>query len=106
NAPTPSGWVLDRDGNASHDAHILKDGGLLLPLGGDRDHGSHKGYALGSIVDIFSAVLSGAAFGPWAPPFPAYVPLPENPPGKGLGHFFGAMRIDGFRPADAFKADM
>ncbi len=78
----------------------------MLPLGSDREHGSHKGYALGSIVDIFSAVLSGASYGPWAPPFPAYVPVPENMPGKGLGHFFGAMRIDAFRPAEEFKAHM
>ena len=77
-----------------------------MPLGSDREHGSHKGYALGSIVDIFSAVLSGASYGPWAPPFPAYVAMPENMPGKGLGHFFGAMRIDAFRPADEFKAHM
>ena len=68
--------------------------------------GSHKGYALGSIVDIFSAVLSGASFGPWAPPFPAYVPMPENMPGEGLGHFLGAMRIDAFRPASDFKSNM
>ena len=77
-----------------------------MPLGSDSEHGSHKGYALGSIVDIFSAVLSGASYGPWAPPFPAYVPMPENMPGKGLGHFFGAMRIDAFRPADEFKQHM
>ena len=80
--------------------------GALLPLGSDREHGSHKGYALGSIVDIFSAVLSGASYGPWVPPFPAYVTMPENMPGKGLGHFFGAMRIDAFRPADEFKQHM
>lgn len=77
-----------------------------MPLGSDREHGSHKGYALGSIVDIFSAVLSGAAYGPWAPPFPAYIPMPENMPGKGLGHFLGAMRVDAFRPADEFKSHM
>lgn len=75
-------------------------------MGSDKEHGSHKGYALGSIVDIFSAVLSGANYGPWVPPFPAYVPMPENQPGKGLGHFLGAMRIDAFRTADAFKKDM
>ena len=51
-------------------------------------------------------MLSGASYGPWAPPFPAYVAMPENMPGKGLGHFFGAMRIDAFRPADEFKAHM
>jgi LDH2 family malate/lactate/ureidoglycolate dehydrogenase len=61
---------------------------------------------LGSIVDIFSGVLSGANFGPWVPPFPAYVTMPENMPGKGIGHFFGAMRIDAFRTAESFKKDM
>jgi len=106
NADTPSGWVQDKEGNPSTDANILKKQGSLLPLGSDREHGSHKGYALGSIVDIFSAVLSGASYGPWAPPFPAYVPMPENMPGKGLGHFFGAMRIDAFRPAQEFKDHM
>jgi LDH2 family malate/lactate/ureidoglycolate dehydrogenase len=84
----------------------LKHNGALLPLGSDREHGSHKGYALGSIVDIFSAVLSGANYGPWVPPFPAYVPMPQQQPGKGIGHFLGAMRIDAFRPASDFKADM
>ena len=106
NAATPHGWVQDKEGNASTNAHALKHGGALLPLGSDRDRGSHKGYALGSIVDIFSAVLSGASYGPWAPPFPAYIPMPENMPGKGLGHFFGAMRIDAFRPATEFKQHM
>lgn len=106
NLDTPIGWVQDNAGNESTNAHALKHGGALLPLGSDREHGSHKGYALGSIVDIFSAVLSGASYGPWAPPFPAYVPMPQNMPGKGLGHFFGAMRIDAFRPADDFKQHM
>ena len=77
-----------------------------LPLGGDRVHGSHKGYCLGSVVDIFSAVLSGAGYGPWAPPFVSFLPLPEKPVGEGLGHFFGVMRIDAFRPADEFKQHM
>ena len=105
-AETPDGWVQDADGSATRDAHALKKGGALLPLGGDREHGSHKGYMLGAIVDIFSGMLSGANFGPWVPPFPAYLPMPENRPGEGIGHFFGAMRIDAFRPATAFKQDM
>lgn len=106
NADIPLGWAQDKEGNPSADASILKKQGALLPLGSDREHGSHKGYALGSIVDIFSAVLSGASYGPWAPPFPAYVPMPDNMPGKGLGHFFGAMRVDAFRPAEEFKQHM
>ena len=106
NEEAPSGWVQTKDGEPTNNAHSLKEGGAMLPLGGDKDHGSHKGYALGSIVDIFSAVLSGANYGPWVPPFPAYVPMPENRPGEGIGHFFGAMRIDAFRPADEFKSNM
>ena len=106
NEEAPLGWVQDKKGNTTANANILKHGGALLPLGSDREHGSHKGYALGSIVDIFSAILSGASYGPWAPPFPAYVPVPQNMPGAGLGHFFGAMRIDAFRPANEFKQHM
>ena len=104
--PVPNGWVQTKEGLPSNNAHELKEGGALLPLGGDREHGSHKGYMLGSIVDIFSGVLSGANFGPWVPPFPAYLPMPESMPGKGIGHFFGAMRIDAFRTAADFKNDM
>jgi len=106
NMETPDGWVQDVEGRSSNDANILKKGGALLPLGGDREHGSHKGYALGAIVDIFSALLSGANYAPWVPPFPAYVPMPTQQPGKGIGHFLGAMRIDAFRPANDFKKDM
>ena len=106
NEPAPEGWIQDQHGRSSTDPHELKKGGSLLPLGSDREHGSHKGYALGGIVDILSGVLSGANYAPWVPPFPAYVPMPEQQPGKGLGHFFGAMRIDAFRPAEEFKEHM
>ena len=106
NGVAPIGWIQDKKGNYSTNPHELKGGGALLPLGGDREHGSHKGYALGAIVDIFSALLSGANYGPWVPPFPAYVPMPDEQPGKGIGHFFGAMRIDAFRPANDFKKHM
>lgn len=102
----PLGWIQDHEGLPSTDPEELKKGGALLPLGGDRVHSSHKGYCLGSIVDIFSAVLSGANYGPWAPPFVSFLPMPESPVGEGLGHFMGAMRIDGFRPADEFKKNM
>jgi L-2-hydroxycarboxylate dehydrogenase (NAD+) len=106
NIEVPLGWIQDKDGNPSTDPHELKKGGALLPLGGDREHGSNKGYALGAVVDIFSALLSGANYAPWVPPFPAYVPMPAEQPGKGIGHFFGAMRIDAFRPANEFKQHM
>ena len=106
NLPVPKGWVQTSTGEPSTNAFEVKNGGALLPLGGDREHGSHKGFMLGSIVDIFSAILSGANYGPWVPPFPAYVPMPENMPGEGIGHFFGVMRIDAFRPAQDFKHHM
>lgn len=106
NENAPMGWVQNTDGLPTKNANALKQGGAMLPLGGDKDHGSHKGYMLGSMVDILSGILSGANFGPWVPPFPAYLPMPQNMPGDGIGHFFGAMRIDAFRPAADFKKDM
>lgn len=106
NEDAPLGWIQDKKGESSINANELKQGGALLPLGSDREHGSHKGYCLGSIVDIFSAVFSGANYGPWVPPFVSFLPLSPDPVGLGLGHFFGAMRIDAFRPADEFKINM
>lgn len=106
NKEAPLGWIQDKNGNPSPNPHELKDGGALVPLGSDREHGSHKGYGLGAIVDIFSAVLSGANYGPWVPPFVSFLAPPSDPVGKGIGHFFGAMRIDAFRPASEFKDHM
>ncbi|MGY3053874.1 LDH2 family malate/lactate/ureidoglycolate dehydrogenase [Pedobacter sp. UYEF25] len=103
NAELPSGWVQTKEGNASKNPNELHDGGALLPLGSDKEHGSHKGYGLGATVDILSAVLSGANYGPWVPPFVAFLDPPSDPVGEGIGHFFGAMRVDGFRPTADFK---
>ncbi|MDO9613138.1 MAG: Ldh family oxidoreductase [Bacteroidota bacterium] len=102
----PLGWAQDKDGIPSTDAFVLRKGGSMLPLGGDREHGGHKGYCLGAMVDIFSAVLSGANYGPWVPPFVAFLEPPSNPVGNGIGHFLGAIRVDAFRPASEFKAHM
>lgn len=102
----PEGWLQDKDGNYTTDPHALKTGGSLLPLGGDREHGSHKGFALSGVVDILSGVLSGANYGPWVPPFVAFLEPAANPVGEGIGHFLGAMRVDGFRPITDFKSNM
>lgn len=99
----PEGWIQDKEGNYTTDPHALKTGGSLLPLGSDRDHGSHKGFGLSATVDILSAVLSGANYGPWVPPFVAFLDPPNDPVGAGIGHFLGAMRVDGFRPVNEFK---
>ena len=78
----------------------------MLTLGGDYEHGSHKGYCMSAIVDIFSAVFSGANFGPFVPPSVAYLPVRSEKAGEGTGHFFGAMRIDAFQDGEVFKAKM
>ncbi len=106
NKDVPDGWVQDKDGQNSINPNELKNGGSLLPLGSDKDHGSHKGYGLSATVDILSAVLSGANYGPWVPPFVSFLEPPNDPVGEGIGHFLGAMRVDGFRPADDFKAHL
>lgn len=106
NMQAPDGWVQDKDGNPTNDPAVLKSGGTLLPLGSDPEHSSYKGYALGSVVDIFSAIFSGANYGPWVPPFVAYLEPRTDLVGKGIGHFFGAFRIDAFRPAGEFKSNM
>ncbi|SKC88453.1 Ldh family oxidoreductase [Ohtaekwangia koreensis] len=106
NLNAPIGWIQTKDGKPSTDPNEAKSGGALIPLGSDREHGSHKGYCLGAWVDIFSAVLSGANYGPWVPPFVAFLNPPSDPVGEGIGHFFGAMRVDAFRPADEFKQHM
>jgi L-2-hydroxycarboxylate dehydrogenase (NAD+) len=106
NQDAPVGWIQNKNGAPSTNAHELKDGGALIPLGSDREHGSHKGFCLGAWVDIFSAVLSGANYGPWVPPFVSFLAPPADPVGEGIGHFFGAMRVDAFRPTSEFKSHM
>ena len=99
----PDGWIVDRDGAPSNRPQDLFDGGCLLPLGGDREHGGHKGYCLSAMVDLLAGVLSGANWGPYVPAF-TIQEQQERPPrvGKGTGHIFGAFRIDAFMDVDEF----
>ena len=107
--PIPPGWATDETGATTTDTgRVLENfkqraGGGLLPLGGAGELlGGHKGYGLSLWVDVFCAILSGAAY--------ANTVYPKTPDGKPLpseiGHFFGAWRVDGFRPVDEFKAAM
>jgi LDH2 family malate/lactate/ureidoglycolate dehydrogenase len=105
----PLGWATDERGAPTADPRRVienllagRDGGLL-PLGGAGEStGGYKGYGLALLVDILSAVLSGAAY--------ANMVYPRAPDGRPLpsatGHFFGAWRVDAFRPADEFRAAM
>jgi L-2-hydroxycarboxylate dehydrogenase (NAD+) len=102
----PYGWGIDSQGRVTTDPDDTIAGGALLPLGSDRERGGHKGYALAVMVDMLSGVLSGANWGPFAPPFALRQEIPERSVGKGIGHFFGAMRIDGFIDGDLFKSQV
>lgn len=104
--PIPLGWGLDAQGRPTNDPEAMKH---FLPLGGDREHGGHKGFGLAMMVEVLSAVLSAC----WC----------ENPEREkilgddkelskdgyaqeGVGHFFMAIRIDQFRKVEGFKQDM
>lgn len=104
--PVPEGWVVDKDGYVSEDPHKMIDGGALLPLGSFREMGGHKGFCLATMVDVLCCVLSGANWGPWAPPFALRQEIPSRSVGKGIGHFFGAMKIDAFVDVDEFKSQI
>jgi LDH2 family malate/lactate/ureidoglycolate dehydrogenase len=99
----PRGWIVDKEGSPTTDPQDMIDGGAQLPLGSERDMGGHKGYALAAMVDILCCVLSGANWGPFAPPFALRQEIPTRSVGKGIGHFFGAMQIDAFIDKDEFK---
>jgi LDH2 family malate/lactate/ureidoglycolate dehydrogenase len=104
--PIPKGWAIDREGRATTDPQAMMDGGALLPLGSERELGGHKGYGLGLMVEVLCAALSGANWGPFAPPFAISQVVPSQSVGKGIGHFFGALRIDAFRDPEEFKAQI
>ncbi len=101
--PVPKGWIINNTGEMTTDPNDMINGGALLPLGSERDLGGHKGYALSAMVDILTSVLSGANWGPFAPPFALRQEIPSRSVGKGIGHFFGAMQIDGFMDVNEFK---
>ena len=65
----------------------------LLPLGGNRDQGSHKGYGLSLFVEILCTILSGN------------VPNMVDPNGK-LCHFFAAFNIEAFTDYNKFISNM
>jgi len=98
-----SGWGIDKIGHPTNDPNEMVDGGAMLPLGSIREDGGHKGYCLASMVDVLCCVLSGANWGPFAPPFALRQEIPERSVGQGIGHFFGAWDIDGFIDLNEFK---
>jgi LDH2 family malate/lactate/ureidoglycolate dehydrogenase len=88
----PEGWAMDLSGSSTTDPKIARTSQRFLPLGSHPENSNYKGYGLGIVVDILCGVLSGIGASPGL--------------GKNFGHFFGALRIDSFRPAKEFKQMM
>ena len=41
----PTGWGMDREGGSTTDPEDIMKGGMLLPLGSDRERGAHRLHA-------------------------------------------------------------
>jgi LDH2 family malate/lactate/ureidoglycolate dehydrogenase len=102
----PAGWVVDEGGRPVIDPHqgmdyVFKrpDGGLT-PLGGTREHGSHKGYGLAMMIHILGGTLTGGSFSP--------IRNRSQKPGDpdNIGHFFLALDPRFFREEGEFEDDL
>jgi len=89
------GWITDLEGNPIMEPVDSPNYGgfLMLPFGGTRENGGHKGYGFATIVDIMAGILSG------------------NGPGFLAGgaknaQFVMAIKIEAFLDAMEFKKDM
>jgi LDH2 family malate/lactate/ureidoglycolate dehydrogenase len=95
----PYGWGVNQAGEVTTDPDEVLHGGALMPLGGTDVMRGYKGYGLALMVEILTAVLSGAAFGLSAD-------HASDTDVSSIGHCFAAIRVDAFRPLDEFKRDM
>ena len=86
------GWIAQSDGTPLMDETDIPEEYMILPLGGTREVGSHKGYSLAVMIEILSGVLSGGAAGPHRR--------------AGASHHFVAYKIDAFTDVDGFKDDL
>lgn len=89
----PEGWLIDKNGNPTVDPAEYLKGGILIPFGG------YKGYGLAMMVELFGAVLSGAAT---TKDVHAWNSDPEN--GGNVGHFFMALDLSKLGDAAAYSA--
>lgn len=90
--PIPEGWALDPEGNPTTDAAAAL-AGCVMPFG------MYKGSGIAIMIDILSAVLSGATFGMHVGQLYSDANVPQN-----LGHFFAAINIRLLNDLDTFKA--
>lgn len=92
-AMIPAGWIADTNGTPIMHEVPVPEEFILLPTGGSRAIGSHKGYGLAVMIDILCGLLGGNPAG-----F-------ERPYGE-VSHHLLAYRIDAFTELDAFKDHM
>ncbi|MCL2832782.1 MAG: Ldh family oxidoreductase [Treponema sp.] len=102
--PLPEQWALDAAGHPSTDAAevlqniIHKAGGGIAPLGGIGDlNGGHKGYGLGVLVDLFTAIFSGGLTS-------NYVNI--TPGLNGICHYFMAIDYGIFGEKEQIKKNL
>ena len=88
----PHGWGVNRDGESVTNPEEVVN---LSPFGGP------KGYGLSLIVDIFSGLLTGAAFGPHVAKM--YEDLESK---RKLGHYFCAIDPAMFTNSEDFLQSM
>jgi LDH2 family malate/lactate/ureidoglycolate dehydrogenase len=86
------GWIAEKDGTPIMDERPIPQDWLMLPLGGTREIGSHKGYSLAVMVEIMCSVLGGGGAGPFRR--------------RGVSHHFVAYKISAFCDLNTFKDDM
>lgn len=92
-ATVAPGWIAGSDGAPILTESDVPDEFFMLPTGGTRDGGSHKGYSLAVMVDILCGVLGGDPPGFLRPP-------------ADVSHHFLAYRIDAFCDPAEFDAHM
>ncbi|MEC9368891.1 MAG: Ldh family oxidoreductase, partial [Pseudomonadota bacterium] len=89
--PIPEGWATDRHGKPTTDPGVALAEGMLLPMGGA------KGAALGLMVEILSAPLTGSALSTEASSF-----FTTDGPPPGVGQFFLLIDPEAFAGRDHF----
>ena len=92
-ADIPGGWLADADGTPIMDEGPAPGDFNLVPLGGNRELGSHKGYGLSCVVDILAGVLTGFGYGA----------VPGRP---NFGHYVAAYSVEAFTEVAQFKREM
>jgi L-2-hydroxycarboxylate dehydrogenase (NAD+) len=104
--PISAGWVIDEQNEPMTDsartlAGLGKQTASFLPLGGSGESmGGHKGYGLGTMVEILSASLQAGSYLQGL----TGIAADGKPQPFKIGHFFMAINIENFLSLAEFKA--